>query len=121
MQLTSGKGPYAFIVPATQRDQFATYEMLEILEFADVEIHRATSAFRRQRQAVSGRVVCDQDRAALRRVRQDHAREAGVSDLRIFPGGPPEPPYDVTGHTLWMLMGVTVDQRTRRSTRRSSA
>lgn len=105
----SGIGPYAYVVPAEQRDNYGTYELLDILQFGAVEIHRATAPFTANGKSyAAGSFVIKTAQpygpfANTMLARQDYP------DLRIFPGGPPEPPYDVTGQTLWMLTGVQVD------------
>jgi hypothetical protein len=102
--------PYAFVIPSEQRDLFEAYELLEIMRTGEVEIHKAQAAFRaagRDYPSGSWVIKLAQPYGAFAKTMLERQR---YPDLRLFPGGPPKPPYDVTGHTLGMLMGVTVDQ-----------
>ena len=98
--------PYAYVIPRQPRDTVGLTTLLGILRRGQVEIRTALHPITLggQRYAAGSYVVV---------LRQPYAAFAKTllepqhyPDLRLYPGGPPLPPYDVTAHTLPLLMGV---------------
>ncbi len=90
--------PAAFLIPAKQRDPGATRKLLETLVFGMVEINHAADG---SHVISMAQPYSSYAKALLER---QH-----YPDLREYPGGPPLRPYDVTAHTLPLLMGVDVE------------
>lgn len=94
--LGTKKPPFAYTVPKDQRDPVAAVEMLRRLAFGGVRVFDTESAWV---------IPTDQEFAAMAREVLDVQR---YPDLRQFPGGPPQRPYDAAGWTLPLQMGVRV-------------
>jgi hypothetical protein len=102
--------PYAFIISAKQHDYPTMLKMLDVLMMGGVEIHQAKADF----------IAADKFYPAgsfVVKMAQPYKPYAWAllerqkyPDMRQYPGGPPQPPYDNAGWTLPAQMGVACDQ-----------
>ena len=98
--------PAAWVIPAGQENVVGVQSLLRTLTLGDVEVRRTEEAFMAAGApyaAGSHVVLMQQPYAAFA---QTLLTVQEYPDLREYPGGPPKRPYDVTAHTLPLLMGV---------------
>ena len=102
------KWPYAYLIPRDQPNAIGLNAVLRILHRGMVEVRTAQSDFTAggaKYPAGTYVVVLQQPYASFGKALLE---PQVYPDLRLFPGGPPRPPYDVTAHTLPLLMDVDV-------------
>lgn len=98
--------PLAWVIPAEQEYQPGLETVLRILTTGDVEVRRAQDGFTaagRRFSAGDYVIRLDQPMASFANTllqRQEYP------DLREYPGGPPQRPYDVTAHNLPLMLNI---------------
>lgn len=98
--------PDAWVLPADQTNEAGLSYVLRILRMGDVEVHRAAEAFESDEGLFPEGTYVVPMNQPYASFAQTLLEVQQYPDLREFPGGPPKRPYDVTAHTLPLLMDV---------------
>ena len=102
------KPPFAYVIPREQRDPVAAVELLRRIAFGGVRVSALSADASIDGEPFTAGtwvIPTDQEFAAMAREVLDLQR---YPDLRQYPGGPPERPYDAAGWSLPLQMGVRV-------------
>jgi len=101
--------PFAFLIPAEQRDPSAARRLVSVLRTGEVELERARAPFvAGERRYPAGTLVVRLQQPASGFAKSLLERQR-YPERREYAGGPPKQPYDVTAHTLPLLLGVAVE------------
>jgi hypothetical protein len=100
--------PFAAIVNADQKDPVTAAKLLEVMKWNAVEIQRAKAPFTAEGKSYpAGSFVISMQQPSSG-VAKSLLERQKYPDMRQYPGGPPQRPYDVTAHTLPLLLNVDV-------------
>jgi hypothetical protein len=102
--------PYAFVIPARQRDYPTMLKMLEVLKMGGVEIHQAKADFVAGGRFYNAGSFVVKMAQPYKTFAWALLEKQKYPDMRQYPGGPPQPPYDNAAWTLPLQMGVACDE-----------
>ena len=102
-------GPFAYVLdPAASHDPSTVVEFMDLMRQSGIEFLLASEPFEAgARSFPAGSYVIPPQ--AFRPYVVDLMEPKSYPDRRQYPGGPPEPPYDMTGYELRFQMGLDVE------------
>ncbi len=108
------RDPRGYILPSDQPDFLTATKFVNILIKAGVVVHRATAPFTVNGKSYPAGSYVVKTAQAFRAHVMDMFEPQDHPDDIPYPGGPPRPPYDVTGYNLSYSMGDQVRPPSRR-------
>jgi len=100
--------PFAYVISPDQWDRAESVNLLKALKKGGIEIHQATAEFEYNGETYPKNSYVVYSSQAFRPYLKDLMEPQFYPDRRLYPGGPPEPPYDMAGWTLPIQMGIDV-------------
>ena len=106
----AARDPRGFVLSAGQADFLTATKFVNTLIKAGVDVHRATGSFTAGGKSYpAGSYVVKTAQAFRAHVMDMFEPQDHPNDF-LYPGGPPRPPYDVTGYNLSYSMGLEFDR-----------
>ncbi len=110
--ITDTSGAFAYIVPRTQWDKAEAVNLVNVMLRGGIEVDEATTKFKVGEKEYDAGTYIMYGSQPFKPYLSDLMEKQHYPDLYLYPGGPPIAPYDLTGWTLPMSMGVKVDRIT---------
>ncbi|HKB13575.1 MAG TPA: M14 metallopeptidase family protein [Vicinamibacterales bacterium] len=99
-----------FVIPAEQWDPGTAVKLVNVLRLGAIEVERATVPFSAGGAQYGAGSFVIRGAQPFEPYAKDLLTPQVYPDMRLYPGGPPKRPYDITGWTLSYQMGVHIDR-----------